>query len=980
MIFTAPLALLFLLAVPYFFWLGRPNTPLRRWREWLSLGLRLLILLLLVLSLAGTQVVQAADKLAVVFLVDASDSISPTQAAQAEAFVRESIEGMEVEDETAVILFGANALVERPMSALAELAPITSVPQALHTDIAEAIRLGLALFPAGSARRIVIVSDGAATTGDAAEAARLAASSGVSIDSYHLARAATDAEALLTDVTAPARVSQGEAFRIDVTAESTADMQASLRVLAGGNVVYEETVQLRTGVNNFAVRLRAAEQEFARYRVQLTPVNDTYYQNNELAAFTEIVGAPRVLLVGHDGTTTADDGTPLPDEAVALQVALEATGLQVDRVTPEDLPASLSQLSNYGTVVLVNVNAKNLSPRKMETLQSYVRDLGGGLVAIGGPESYGMGGYFRTPLEETLPVDMQIKDQERFPSVSIVIVIDRSGSMGQQEGGLTKIQLAAEGAVRVVELLNDFDEISVIPVDTQPDNPIGPLPASQREEAIALIRQIGAGGGGIYVRTGMEAAAQSLAQSPNEVKHIILLADGADSEQKEGVPELIDGLTAEGVTVSAVSIGNGPDTPWLQQMAERGNGRFHFTNQAANLPQIFTQETTSIQRSYLIEERFFPELVSNSPILSGIRAVPPLLGYVGASPKGTAQVILNTHQGDPLLAAWQYGLGRSVAWTSDASGRWATEWVQWEGFPAFWAQAVRWTISQSRDSNVETVVDLSGEQARLTVDARGTNGDFLNNLAMEANVVAPDGEVANVALQQVAPGRYEAEFVPEGDGAYFIRVAGGDQQEEAVVAQTSGWVLGYSPEYAQFETNPELLEQLVAAGNGRNLSDLTMTPEPALAVFEHNLQSRATTQPIWPTLLLIAVLLLPVDIAVRRLVITKRDWERAWAATFGRLRPQRVQSERSEQVSRLFEAKQRAGVRGESEGEGETAVAPHPISRQDAVVKNEERGARGEKRETRLVPPPVPKPKSPSGGSLASRLLEKKRQQDDKEA
>jgi uncharacterized membrane protein len=644
----------------------------------------------------------------------------------------------------------------------------------------------------------------------------------------------------------------------------------------------------------------------------------------------------------------------------------------------------LSQLSNYGTVVLVNVNAKNLSPRNMELLQSYVRDLGGGLLAIGGPESYGMGGYFRTPLEETLPVDMQIKDQERFPSVSIVIVIDRSGSMGAQEGGLTKIQLAAEGAVRVVELLNDFDEISVIPVDTQPDNPIGPLPASQREEAIALIRQIGAGGGGIYVRAGLEAAAQALAQSPNEVKHIILLADGADSEQKEGVPELIDGLVAEGVTVSTVSIGNGPDTPWLQQMAERGNGRFHFTNQAANLPQIFTQETTSIQRSYLIEERFFPELVSNSPILSGIRAVPPLYGYVGTSAKGTAQVILNTHQGDPLLAVWQYGLGRSVAWTSDASGRWATEWVRWEGFPAFWAQAVRWTISQSRDSNVETVVDLTGEQARLTVDARGTNGDFLNNLAMEANVVAPSGEVSNVLLQQVAPGRYQAEFTPREEGAYFIRVAGGDEQQEAVVAQTSGWVVGYSPEYQHFETNSELLAQLVALGSGRDLSDATAIPEPTLAVFEHNLPNSATTQPIWPTLLLIAALLLPADIAVRRLVITRRDVERAWAATFGRWQPQQTQPERSEQVARLFQAKQRVGTRGESEGP--RAGEPAPISRQDAIATQAGGEERGERKEKRSVPPESQpaqpasaKPPLPSSGTLAAKLLQKKRQQENQD-
>ena len=185
---TNPLALVLLLLIPYFVWVGRPYTAVRRWREWVSLGLRLLIMLLLTLSLAGTEVVRAADELAVVFLVDASDSMSAAQAAQAETFVREAIEQMTPNDQAAVILFGANALVERPLSGLSELAPITSVPQKLHTDIAEAVRLGLALFPAGSARRLVVLSDGAATIGNAQEAAQLAAAGDVQIDTVYLPR------------------------------------------------------------------------------------------------------------------------------------------------------------------------------------------------------------------------------------------------------------------------------------------------------------------------------------------------------------------------------------------------------------------------------------------------------------------------------------------------------------------------------------------------------------------------------------------------------------------------------------------------------------------------------------------------------------------------------------------------------------------------------------------------------------------------
>lgn len=959
---TTPWALLLLLLIPYFVWVGLPRkTAVRRWRENASLAIRLLIILLLTLSLAGTQLVRAADELAVVFLVDGSDSITPEQSAQAETFIRDALETMPVTDQAAVVVFGADALVERPMSGLAELAPITSVPQRLQTNMADAIQLGIALFPAGAARRLVILSDGAATVGNSSEIARLAAASGIQIDYVPLSRTLTTEEVFLTDVQVPSRVIQGETFRLDITAQSTADMPATLRVLSGGAIAYEEAVQLRRGPNNLSVRLQGSEQEFARLRVQLVPQSDTYPQNNELGAYTQIVGPPRILMVASDGELD-DDGTPLPDETPALRLALEATGLTVDRITPEGLPASLPQLSNYASIVLVNVNAKNLSPVKMELLQSYVRDLGGGLVVVGGPQSYGMGGYFGTALEATLPVDMQIKDQERFPSVSIVIVIDRSGSMAAEEGGVTKIQLAAEGAVRVVQLLNDFDEITVIPVDTAPSGQIGPLSAADKPTAVNQIRQIGAGGGGIYVRAGVEAAAAALAQSTSQVKHIIVLADGADSEQKEGVPQLLRGLTEENVTISMVSIGQGPDTVWLREMAEVGNGRFHFTDQAANLPQIFTQETTSIQRSYLIEERFFPTLTANSPILTGITAVPPLYGYVGTSPKDTAQVVLETHQGDPLLATWQYGLGRAVAWTSDASGRWANDWVQWNGFPAFWAQTVRWTISQERDSTVEAVVTYEETDAVISVDARDNNGRFLNNLTLETNVIGPDGVVQNVVLDQIGPGRYEGRFVPESDGAYLVRVAGSSSADEDVaIGQTLGWVLGYSPEYATFESNVGQLELIAAQTGGRDLSG------QQTAVFDHTLPSEAAARPIWPWLVLTAVLLLPVDIAIRRLVVTRRDMERAWQATFGRFAPQPAPvAPRTEQVSRLFEAKQRAVDKPANQ-------PPPTLSQEPSAAQNVPEPP---------PPKPAPKPSTPASdnqGSLASRLLEKKRQQSNDE-
>lgn len=904
MSFNYPPALFLLILLPLVAWLVWPAQRRRGAKPrsgWVGLILRLLILTFIILSLAGAQLVRAVDELAVIFLVDVSDSVGNENIAAAERFVGETIGHMGVDDRAGIILFGGNALVEQPLRGVEQagaLPPFASRPIRIATDLSSAIRLGLALLPPDAARRLVILSDGVATTGDTEGAIRLAIASGVSIDVVPLSRPNLASEVVLREVRAPSRVGQNETFRLEIDAESTTAIEATLRVLGDGTLVHEEIVRLQPGMNHYVIRLRAEEPAFTRYRVQLAPIGavDTFPQNNELAAFTEIVGQPRILVVAGSGVDRA--GNPLPDEASYLIDALSASGLSVDRVTPSGLTPSSSELASYAAVLLVNVNARDLSPRKMEGLQLYVRDLGGGLVAIGGPQSFGMGGYFGTLLEETLPVNMQIEDQERFPAVSLVLVIDRSGSMSATENGVSKIQLAAEGGVRALELLNDFDELTIIPVDEAPNAIIGPVTAANRDEAIGQMRQMAAGGGGIYVRRGLEAAAQILEASENPVRHIVVLADGADAEQKEGVPELIERLTGEGITVSMISIGMGPDTAWLQGMAEIGNGRFHFTDQAANLPQIFTQETMAIQRNYVIEERFFPVETAAGPILAGIHETPPLYGYVGTSPKATAQISLVTHLGDPLLATWQYGLGRSLAWTSDATSRWAIDWVRWDGFASFWNQALRWTFGARQAGGLAATVRFDGKMAWLTVDAQ-QGGAYLNDLTLQANVVDPTGDSQTVELQQIGPGRYEAVFVPSIEGAYLIGVgtAVGDMQT------TAGWVMSYSPEYARLDGDPTLLAAAARATGGRVLELATGTR----AVFEHNLAAVPAPQPVWSWLTLAAALLLPFDIAARRLTVTRREWQGLWRRVTSVVRRPAAEeppvAERPEGMAQLLRAK-----------------------------------------------------------------------------
>ncbi len=870
--FTSPLFLLLFLLVPLVVYIGAPSKGASRRRELTSLVLRLIIILCLILSLAGLELVQSGNNLAVVFLMDVSDSM-PQQAVEQEvAYVREALKSIGADDKAAIILFGADALVERPMSALDELSAITSVPITNQTDLAEAIQLGLALYPSGYAKRMVILSDGAETTGDALNAAKFASAADVQIVVMPFL-SQVDAEALVTEVDAPTHLRGGEQFDLNVSIQANQSMRATVRVLAKNQILYEATHELHKGNQTLSLPLTANEPGFVSYQVQITPEQDAFYQNNRLDTFSQVEGPPRVLMVAPPAGESLPDGKPRPDEYSLLLQVLTSAGFDVKVVTPSLMPADLPTLAQYNSVVLVDVPARQLDTAQMETLQSYVRDLGGGLVAVGGPTSFGVGGYFHTPLEEALPVDMEIKDEQRRPSLSIVFIIDHSGSMSDTSGGVTKLELAKEAAARSVDMLFPSDRVGVIAFDDTASWVVPITEAENRDEIVNAIGGIQLGGG-TDIYAGLLAMSKVLPDDPSKVKHVILLTDGG--ADITGIPELVEKLYKEnGITLSTVGVGNDA-APFLKDLAALGGGRYHFTNNAGNIATIFTEETTLATRAYIVEESFYPTLVNSSPILSGITEAPRLHGYVASSAKDLAQVILESEKGDPILAAWQYGLGRSVAFTSDATGRWARDWARSEIFPTFWAQAVRYTINDTLNSALQMTVEPQGEKSSIILDARSRAGEFLNGYQIEASIVAPNGDSQTVNFSQVAPGRYESEFVPTEQGIYLIHFSGKTDTGSGSdsFAETTGWALSYSPEYQRIDPDPDLLLRLSAVGNGQ-----VSSPRPE-EVFKHDLKATRASQPIAPWLLLIAALLLPFDIAVRRLIITKHDVRlmREWVA------------------------------------------------------------------------------------------------------
>ncbi len=939
--FSNPSALLLLLSLPVWIYLGPLMRGAFRGREILSLSLRLIIVTSLILALAGLATVQPSNRLAVVFLLDGSDSIPPTSRSAAEAFIQASMETMGPDDQTGVIVFGRDALVERPLSTSRVLGVLRSVPGSDQTNLEEAIHLALALLPPDAARRIVILSDGAQTSGDAETAGRLAAASGVQIVSVPLPTGQA-AEVLIKDVSAPSHLREGEKFDLLLSIEASQPVDSQIRVFANGQLIYEGSQSIQRGQQTYSLPLQANPSlansgRFIRYQVQIDPQLDGYYQNNRASTFSQMEGPPRLLVIAPaagEPLPYRDNTGPAvrPDEAAQLLQVITEAGYQAQTARPSGLPGDLSELANYDGVVLVDVPARELTGRQMNALQSYVRDLGGGLLVVGGPTSYGVGGYFRTPLEDTLPVEMQMKDQLRRPNLTMVFVIDHSGSMGESSGGISKLDLAKEAASRSIELLNPTDRVGVIAFD---DSASWVVPISDLSNPQSILSRIGTlrDGGGTDILAGLQAMAQALPDDPATVKHVILLTDGGANPA--GIPELVTRMYDDyGITLTTVGVGSDA-APYLANLAELGGGRYHFAPDPGAIPRIFTEETSLASRSYIIERTFTPVRAASSAILSGVGALPALRGYIGTTARPVAQTILVSDLNDPILAAWQYGLGRAVAFTSDASGRWASNWLNWQGFPTFWSQVIQSILPNARKSALTLQVEQHGENASLIVDAQTEDGAFLDDYRLQANIATPDGEIVKLDLIQNAPGQYMGTFAPQAEGAYLIGVTGQapNSQPKApeTIAETAGWVRSYSPEYRPVnKTDDRTLAKLADLTGG-----WVITGGEFAGIFSHDLPAGVETSPVWPWLLALAAILLPLDIAVRRLALTAVELRQALTSLAKRIlsRPapqnRSVEQQRTSSLAAFMRAKQRTEKLSESLFENADSKSGSPATKDE---------------------------------------------------
>lgn len=821
-----------LLVVVYYFF--RSLVDFARWQRLASLIARTLIVLLVVLALAGLTLVRPTREQYVVLAVDQSLSVGDEAAKTTETFLNELAER-----------HGPHRIAYLPFAAapgLAKSERTTGEPafDRQGTNLAAVIEAAAGSAPPAYVPQIVLLTDGNQTEGDALRAALRA---GMPVSTVPL-KTRDDPEVQVSSVNVPAQVREGEPFYVEVAIDANHDDEGMIEVYRGAHKVAGERRPIKKGENRLRFQQSITDERLAQYTVRVSGLKqDTLLDNNTESGLVFTAGKPRVLLVESD-----------PKLAQHFAWAMEQEEIQVDVRPPQGMPDSLADLQNYELVILSNVPATALTQRQMEIARTYVQDLGGGLMMLGGEQSFGLGGYYKSVLEDILPVRSDFEKEKEKPSLAMVLVIDKSGSMGGD-----KIELAKEAAKSAAELLGASDKLGVIAFEGDTYWISQMQPASNKGRILDDISRLEAGGG-TNMYPAMEEAYNALQTTVAKLKHVILLTDGISAPGDfEGIA---NEMASNRITISTVGVGDGADEALLEELARIGQGRYYFTDDPTSIPQIFAKETVTASKSAIDEQPFLPQVVRPTQALADIdfEAAPFLLGYVMTRAKPTSELVLSSEKGDPLLAWWRYGLGMTVAFTSDAKSRWAAEWLTWPGYGKFWAQLVRHSMRKSETKGVLVDVKQQGRHATVTVDAVDAAGRYLNQAETDVTVIDPRLGNRKLAMEQTAPGRYVARFDTPQAGAYHLELAQ-KQQGAVVYRQSRGLMVGYPDELRLRPTNEALLKSVAQVTGGRYA--------PTIAeIFAETDRTAQRSTPLWPNLIMAAACLLLLDVALRRIDFT----------------------------------------------------------------------------------------------------------------
>ena len=942
LLYTAPAAFALMLLAPVLWWWDLAGySGLTRQRGICALLIRLTALGLLAMLLAEPRAVRQHDSLGLIFAVDLSDSIAEPARDRALEWVAKVASVKPEKDAAGLVVFAADAAVELPPRQTFPFEAINSRLDRDGTDISSALSLSGALVRDDQQGRVVLISDGTSTEGSLDQALDDLAARGIAVDVLPIDYA-LEREVWLEKLDLPLHVVARETYEASVVLSALTAGEGTLVLRENGTVIAEQEVSYRAGKNRFTLPLYLRGPGYYEYTatVSTAPEDDFWAANNTAVNHLRLEGEGQVLLV----VDAAGD----PEDYRYLEAALREAGRMVTVIDSYEMPRTALSLDGHDCVIAVNVPAESLDAVQQQAIHDAVYHLGVGFIMVGGENSFGPGGFHRTPIEDALPVEMDIKQKKVLPKGALAIILHTC----EFPQGNTWAKRITQ---RAMQVLGAQDEIGVLVFDWNGGNRwLFPLtPAAEYARLSKLLNGAQIGDMPDFHST-MQMGLNGLQKSDAATKHMIIISDGDASAPS---PQLLQDFRLSGVSVSTVTVfphGNVP-TGVMPSIANVTGGRHYFPKDPQTLPSIFIKEAKTIKRSMIQNLDFVPEVGHPSSILKGVSSMPQLRGYVVTTlkPRGQGVLVRTTPEEDqdPVLATWNFGLGKSAAFTGDLGSRWASQWISWDRYQAFCDQLVAEVSRVTEPTHVVMSVQAAGDRGEVVVEDHHPDGGLLE---FQAQVLDPDGEASPIRLEQVGPGRYVGSFPIDGRGHYQVLASAAGQGRNE--RSSGSLVIPYAPEYLRFRANPMALGHIAERTGGRELNG---ADDPA-GIWALDREARSSSRPIFDWFLIMLACLFLGDVAVRRIQLD-------WSVIAGWFRRKSSDAPSSETMGALLKRKQRAGTRRDE------PVVPAMLTKGHTPAKPTAPATKLPGTEE-VAKKPAPKPERADDGSTMSRLLARKRQ------
>lgn len=793
--FNIEILAIFILVILYFAYEIFKNRKLWSKKKTIYWGItRFLIIILLLLSVTNFGLNLKNRDTTTIFLVDKSLSTNKYEK-EIEEYINYQIDYKRKGDKVAVLAFGGDTAIELPLTNKKDKVKFSTNINRNFTDIEKAVDFSINYFPKNNNRRLVIITDKKENSGDIQNIKNRIKKESINLMIKEV-KSGSEQDVQIEKVIVPKNIYKNGNIATKVKLYSNYNDKGSLHIYLNDKKILKKSIEVKEGENEVELNLPIKDENKILLKAEIDFPKDKNTLNNVYTLERNISKDPKILLIGNKN-----------EELENVHRLLKNLNINSQKYFSNEVPGDINFLSDFNEIILVNTDYKGLPKNFDNNLEKVVKEFGSGLMVIGGENSFALGDYKNTKLEELLPVSCNMKNKRKQGDVGIILLIDCSGSMEDESEGVKKIELAKQGAIETIKALELEDYIGVLGFSDTID---WVVPFQKVEDKEKLIKEVGKlkPKGGTLIIPGLIEGVKTLSSAKTKVKHMILLTDG--QAEKNGFDKYLENMKKSNITLSTVGIGGDSDKEVLSYLSDSSGGRKYFSSDFKSVPRIFAKETKISQKKYINNEVFTPKEIQNDFNKEG-NTLPQLRGYMGTGIKKGANLILESPKEDPILVTWNYGIGKVGVWTSDLDGKWSRDWIAWDGFEKYWSSIINYLLKDNKGELIDVEINrISGNVQILA----GIKKDIKNG-DLQCTVIGPNNKEEKITMQLEEKNNLKGKFSLKDVGKYkfFVTLKEGEQVLDKVEQSV---YLDYFPEYA-IQNNDYNLDEVLLECNGKYL-------------------------------------------------------------------------------------------------------------------------------------------------------------------